>query len=683
MMIIPGRLPRRGRFSNHPSTTLYWMARVVVWGLLASYTGFRYRSLWQMSLVSLSSSSLSSRSISTTKQADAPITTTLLPSCSATLELIPLVYSNYTSYFPLNKLMMPHLLLDLQSSSSTLLSSSSSFSSSSSSSSVQRGGATTAENSTTYSTHPSRMTSTTTDSLTTHQNYHHYHHHHSAICLFSWHNKTNPQESWIPFLHFPHTMQIMYRCWSWWQQQQQEQQDQQQQHQQRHQSSFYNSENRDTTTTAAVVDVVVDVSWILLLPNQEVKDKIMGLNASDFNRGFFASLEQFANVSIRVEHEEDNNNNNTNKPHRVLQQGRIEKQQEIQQNTIQRQAMKQRMNLAPNHHNGQKRRLLLAPSSNNNSTSGSTTNFTTSSTSMAGPIQMGSGKSYQVASPHHLSRLRDILVSGFLGMNQNQYHPKEKRVPPTTRILTRRRTQKGNTTTTTTTTAAAPTVEEQVVSTTTTTIATTTTNAFPRVAIVNREGYRKLVNAYEIAKEVEQRMAVLWRTTNGSDSTTTTSSRTLSSSSSLRTMSVAVPPPPTTTSTTTHHIRIVSFDGWSFADQVLFMNSVDVLISPHGAQLTSIPFLPPCASIFELFPQGYHVPFYFGTLAAASGVTHSYTSLTRGFEQYFQEEIKVGMANVTNHNKCRNVQLCPPPLDLVEQIMTVIQQWHERCVAKV
>jgi Glycosyltransferase 61 len=133
------------------------------------------------------------------------------------------------------------------------------------------------------------------------------------------------------------------------------------------------------------------------------------------------------------------------------------------------------------------------------------------------------------------------------------------------------------------------------------------------------------------------------------------------------------PPPPTTTTTTPYHpVRIVSFDGWSFAEQVVFMNSVDVLISPHGAQLTSIPFLPNCASILELFPQGYHPPYYFGSLAVASGVTHSYTSLTRGFQQYFQDEIQTGMANATNCNACRNVQLCPPVLDLVEQIMIVI-----------
>jgi hypothetical protein len=691
MMLIPGRR-RQGCSSNNASSALYSMARVVLWGLFASYTGFRYRSIWTTSLhvpfASISSSSsswsmsLSSRSISTTKQADAPIKTTRLPSCMATLELIPLVTSNYTSHFPINQLMMR-----LRSDS---------FSSSLS------GRAMTTDKNNNKNNSQTNPTTTPADIPTTLQ--HHHHHHHSAICVFSWHNKRNPQDSSIPFLHFPHTMQIMYRCWSWWQQQQQ-------QVQQQYQSSIQNSAN--TTTTGSVDGV--DVSWILLLPNHKVKNQIMGPKASAFNRGFFSSLQQFANVSIQIQHKDNN------KPHHVLQPAPIEKQrrqqQQQQRKTTHLQTNKKqgtwatkemKKTLAPNHHNGKKRRLLLAPTTikNNNSTSSSTTTTTTTtttSTSMAGPFQSGGGLAYQVASPHHLSRLRDIFVSGFLGMDHN-YHQKEKKGGPPTRILTRQKTLNGNTTTTpsvveevvsktTTTTTAATTVSSSYSvlssssSTTTSTTAQNNNAAFPRIAIVNREGHRKLVNAHKIAKEVEQRLAVLWRTSNSSDSyTTTTTTRTtvssLSSSSlsssSSRNIPGIVPP-----STTTHPIRIVSFDGWSFADQVLFMNSVDILISPHGAQLTSIPFLPACASIFELFPTGYHPPYHFGTLAAASGITHSYTALTRGFERYFKEETKVGMANVTNRSTSRNVQLCPPLLDVVEQIMTVIQQWHERCAVVV
>jgi hypothetical protein len=72
-------------------------------------------------------------------------------------------------------------------------------------------------------------------------------------------------------------MQIMYRCWSGWLQQQEEQQQQQ--------SSFH-IDNSDTTTSGVVVGNKVDVSWILLLPNTKIKDRIMGPKVSAFNHGF-------------------------------------------------------------------------------------------------------------------------------------------------------------------------------------------------------------------------------------------------------------------------------------------------------------------------------------------------------------------------------------------------------------
>lgn len=54
-------------------------------------------------------------------------------------------------------------------------------------------------------------------------------------------------------------------------------------------------------------------------------------------------------------------------------------------------------------------------------------------------------------------------------------------------------------------------------------------------------------------------------------------------------------------------VPIKYFESLSFPDQVSFFRSVDILISPHGAQLTGLPFMnAPCAHIVELFPKvGY------------------------------------------------------------------------------
>jgi hypothetical protein len=65
-----------------------------------------------------------------------------------------------------------------------------------------------------------------------------------------------------------------------------------------------------------------------------------------------------------------------------------------------------------------------------------------------------------------------------------------------------------------------------------------------------------------------------------------------------------------------------SFDGMSFCEQVTWMSNVDILISPHGAQLTNTIFLPQCGGILEFFPKGFYPHEYFGTLARSTGHYH-------------------------------------------------------------
>lgn len=76
-------------------------------------------------------------------------------------------------------------------------------------------------------------------------------------------------------------------------------------------------------------------------------------------------------------------------------------------------------------------------------------------------------------------------------------------------------------------------------------------------------------------------------------------------------------------------ILIKEFEGLPVKDQAFFFSSVDILISPHGAQLTGIPFMPNCGQVMEVTPKGYHIPYFFGSLANASGLGHGsvYNSL--------------------------------------------------------
>ena len=57
----------------------------------------------------------------------------------------------------------------------------------------------------------------------------------------------------------------------------------------------------------------------------------------------------------------------------------------------------------------------------------------------------------------------------------------------------------------------------------------------------------------------------------------------------------------------------------SLFDQALIMHTADIIISPHGAQLTNLPFIKPCTVTAEIFPKGYFLVFYEHYVLAAGG----------------------------------------------------------------
>ena len=87
-------------------------------------------------------------------------------------------------------------------------------------------------------------------------------------------------------------------------------------------------------------------------------------------------------------------------------------------------------------------------------------------------------------------------------------------------------------------------------------------------------------------------------------------------------------------------IMVTTFEEAPFRKQVEFLSQSDILIAAHGAELTGIPFQPRCAAVLELFPGGYAVPAFFGSLAAVSGVSHNYMYLGH---KDMEREQRVGM----------------------------------------
>lgn len=133
--------------------------------------------------------------------------------------------------------------------------------------------------------------------------------------------------------------------------------------------------------------------------------------------------------------------------------------------------------------------------------------------------------------------------------------------------------------------------------------------------------------------------------------------------------------------TTAHEIRI-QFEGEellirhqvftdeSFRQQIEFFHDTDILIGPHGAQLTGIPFMPDCGAVIELFSE-YYLPHFFGSLATASQLSHGYI--------YMRTKDHTAMRSVRTRQKVRNCKLDPPPNIVESAIYTMIEKWQTCC----
>lgn len=101
----------------------------------------------------------------------------------------------------------------------------------------------------------------------------------------------------------------------------------------------------------------------------------------------------------------------------------------------------------------------------------------------------------------------------------------------------------------------------------------------PRIAVLDRRGgSRSLARPYELAEAIRSAAAADAKSySNTSDA--------------LHSNSLTVP--------------VMYFEGKSFDEQVNFMSSTDILISPHGAQLISMPFMPSGGAVIEFFPPDY------------------------------------------------------------------------------
>ena len=121
-------------------------------------------------------------------------------------------------------------------------------------------------------------------------------------------------------------------------------------------------------------------------------------------------------------------------------------------------------------------------------------------------------------------------------------------------------------------------------------------------------------------------------------------------------------------------IPVVFFENKTFIEQISFFRNVDVLLSPHGAQLTGLPFMPDCGSVLELLPIGYYFPYYFGSLALASNLQHGYVSLTRTGN--WRAEAVNGMQSEFHRKMARKQKTFCPDVDVIfESALKLMEGW--------
>ena len=119
-----------------------------------------------------------------------------------------------------------------------------------------------------------------------------------------------------------------------------------------------------------------------------------------------------------------------------------------------------------------------------------------------------------------------------------------------------------------------------------------------------------------------------------------------------------------------------SFSGMVFLRQIEFMSQVDILVGPHGAEMTSIAYLPDCGGVLELFPRGFYFPDFFGSLAVASG--HSHLSLYTGSQQHRTQELEYYMQKGRRY-MARRFQVTANPELVVEAVEELIRKRESCC----
>ncbi|KAL7495982.1 hypothetical protein ACHAWT_008310 [Skeletonema menzelii] len=94
---------------------------------------------------------------------------------------------------------------------------------------------------------------------------------------------------------------------------------------------------------------------------------------------------------------------------------------------------------------------------------------------------------------------------------------------------------------------------------------------------------------------------------------------------------------------------------------------VDVLVSPHGSQLTGMMFMQKCSAVLEMFPHLYYTPLYFSSLARIFELTHANWYISHDDVPTGKLALKTRLENSVNN-------MCPSMDKLVSAVEELIHK---------
>ena len=150
------------------------------------------------------------------------------------------------------------------------------------------------------------------------------------------------------------------------------------------------------------------------------------------------------------------------------------------------------------------------------------------------------------------------------------------------------------------------------------------------------------------------------------------------------------------------NVSVAYFESLSFEAQIEFFASTNIVLSPHGAPLTGVPFMYKknayggcrkndngggdendinrSSFLLEFLPKRYFVPDYFGSLASLADIDYRYVYLSNYPDPY--EELKQIQANTASaRNLRRSVRMknyCLPLDVVVEAVQIIVNAWHKQ-----